>query len=188
MTGRYVRGLLFSVRCGVCLLAVAALWLGWPSPALAGDAYDQPVYACDGSVAPSAPAMVRAIDPAIRPVETPAGDVGYVYDSSSSPVATNTAPPIKPGAAGGPTAGKPFPGSVRDATLAENPGTCVYCRMETPTPQVDHAIPRVRGGNATLDNAQTTCPWCNASKGPRDFPVNPPPGYRGLWPPSWWDL
>ena len=111
-----------------------------------------------------------------------------LFGGPADEIATNTAPPIKPGAAGGPTAGKPFPGSVRDATLAENPGTCVYCRMETPTPQVDHAIPRVRGGNATLDNAQTTCPWCNASKGPRDFPVNPPPGYRGLWPPSWWDL
>jgi 5-methylcytosine-specific restriction endonuclease McrA len=71
------------------------------------------------------------------------------------------------------------------AALKENPSSCVYCCMETDAPQVDHAIPRSRGGNATLDNAQTTCQWCNASKGARDFPVSPP-GYRGLWPPPWW--
>jgi HNH endonuclease len=41
-------------------------------------------------------------------------------------------------------------------------------------PQADHAIPRAQDGNATFDNGQTTCPWCNASKGARDFPVNPP--------------
>lgn len=41
---------------------------------------------------------------------------------------------------------------------------------------------RPGGGNATLDNAQTTCGWYNASKGARDFPVNPPPGFEGGWP------
>lgn len=106
-------------------------------------------------------------------------------------VAANTAadvPLIKPGAAGGETAGRVFPQSVRQQALAENPSTCVYCRMETQTPQVDHVIPRSTGGNATLQNAQTTCPWCNASKGAREFPVNPPPGYRGAWPPEWWGV
>ncbi len=93
---------------------------------------------------------------------------------------------IKPGSAGGTTSGQRFPSSVRREALEENPSTCVYCRMETNAPQVDHAIPLSRGGNATLDNAQTTCPWCNASKGARNFPVNPPPGYRGPWPPWWW--
>ena len=81
-----------------------------------------------------------------------------------------------------------FPQSVRTETLLDNPDTCVFCRMNTDSPQVDHAIARVRGGNATIDNAQTACPWCNASKGARDFPVNPPPGYRGAWPPEWWSL
>jgi hypothetical protein len=96
------------------------------------------------------------------------------------------APLIKAGSAGGETAGRVFPQSIRQEALAENPGTCVYCRMETQTPQVDHVIPRSTGGNATLENAQTTCPWCNASKGPREFPVNPAPGYEGAWPPGWW--
>jgi hypothetical protein len=101
-------------------------------------------------------------------------------------VAAKTAPEIKAGWMGGQTAGKRFPQSVKDETLAGNPGTCVYCRMETNRPQVDHSIPMSRGGNATLDNAQTTCWWCNASKGARNFPVNPPPGFREFWPPGWW--
>ena len=104
-------------------------------------------------------------------------------------VATEAAgefPAIKPGSAGGPTASKPFSQAVRQEELANNPSTCVYCHMETNAPQVDHAIPRVQGGNATIENAQTTCGWCNASKGGRSFPVNPPPGYEGLWPPPWW--
>jgi 5-methylcytosine-specific restriction endonuclease McrA len=97
-------------------------------------------------------------------------------------------PAIKAGSAGGETAGKVFPQSVRQAALEENPDTCVYCHMETDSPQVDHAIPRAKGGNATIDNAQTSCGWCNASKGARDFPVNPPPDYEGAWPAPWWNM
>ncbi|MBK3511381.1 HNH endonuclease signature motif containing protein [Pseudomonas sp. MF6747] len=66
------------------------------------------------------------------------------------------------------------------------PISFVYCRKEGTGTQVDHAIPKARGGDATLENAQMACPHCNASKGARDFPVNPPPGYRGEWPPSHW--
>jgi len=97
-------------------------------------------------------------------------------------------PGIKAGESGGETAGRAFPQSVRDAALGENPSTCVYCRMETETPQVDHVVPKARGGDATIGNAQTACPHCNASKGARDFPVTPPPGYRGSWPPPWWKI
>jgi RHS repeat-associated protein len=95
-------------------------------------------------------------------------------------------PLIKAGSSGGETAGRAFPPSVRREALEANPSTCVYCRMETDNPQVDHAIPRARDGNATIPNAQTTCRHCNASKGARDFPVTPPNGYRGPWPPPWW--
>ncbi len=52
---------------------------------------------------------------------------------------------IKAGSAGGETAGKEFPHSVRGAALEENPSTCVYCHMETDAPQVDHAIPTSAG-------------------------------------------
>lgn len=42
--------------------------------------------------------------------------------------------------------------------------------------------------DAAVDNGQTTCRWCAGSKGARDFPANPPPGYEGGWPPPWWDI
>lgn len=128
-------------------------------------------------------AQVASASPAVDAQDTSA-------TSTRSFVATEVEagfPAIKPGAAGGETAGKAFPGSVRQAALEENPSTCVYCHMETDAPHVDHAIPRVQGGNATLENAQTTCGWCSASKGGRTFPVNPPPGYEGAWPPPWWN-
>jgi RHS repeat-associated protein len=95
-------------------------------------------------------------------------------------------PAIKAGSAGGPSAGKGFSKGVRNQELANNPDICVYCRMDTISPQVDHAIPKSRGGNATIENAQTACPHCNASKGARDFPVTAPPGFVGDWPPGWW--
>ena len=100
--------------------------------------------------------------------------------------AAKVAPEIKAGMAGGESAGSRFPSGVRAKALDENPSSCVYCQMDTDSPQVDHVIPRSRGGNATLENAQTTCPHCNASKGARDFPLSPPLGYRGSWPPPWW--
>jgi len=96
-------------------------------------------------------------------------------------------PQIKPGSEGGPTAGRRFPESVRKEAFANDPTrTCVYCGHPGTGTQVDHAIPMSRGGNATIENAQLTCPWCNNSKGALDFPVNPPPGYEGPWPPPWW--
>jgi HNH endonuclease len=117
---------------------------------------------------------------------TAVGDVADAAEDAGA--AGDDFPAIKPGSAGGETADRPFPQSMRQAALDENPGTCVYCHMDTDSPQVDHAIPRAQGGNATIENAQTTCGWCNASKGVRDFPVNPPPGFEGEWPPIWWDL
>jgi hypothetical protein len=96
-------------------------------------------------------------------------------------------PPIKLGSRGGPTAGKPFSDKVQQQAYAENPeGICVYCRMQSDDLRVDHAIPKSRGGNATLDNAQITCVHCNTSKGARDYPMTPPIGYEGPWPPTWW--
>jgi len=95
-------------------------------------------------------------------------------------------PPIKVGSAGGPTAGQRFPQSVRDQVFAENPNRyCVFCRQPTGS-QVDHAIASSRGGNATIDNAQLTCSFCNPSKGAGQFPKNPAPGYDGPFPPPWW--
>jgi RHS repeat-associated protein len=96
-------------------------------------------------------------------------------------------PSIKAGSAGGETAGKPFPNSVKQAARAENPtATCVFCHTQGTGTTVDHSIPRNSGGNATVDNAQLACPHCNSSKGANQFPLTPPPGYVGQWPPAWW--
>jgi RHS repeat-associated protein len=92
---------------------------------------------------------------------------------------------IKQGSSGGPTAGKRFPKSVGDAARAEDPSaTCVFCRRPGTGTEVDHAIAKSKGGNATLDNAQLSCRHCNASKGTGDFPKTPPSGYTGPWPPQ----
>jgi RHS repeat-associated protein len=78
----------------------------------------------------------------------------------------------KIGEMGGPGAGRRFPESVRDAARAESE-TCVLCGVRTtrqPGPtqsNIDHAIPRSRGGSNTLGNAQNTCRTCNLDKGAR---------------------
>lgn len=107
---------------------------------------------------------------------------------------TKLHPPIKQGAKGGPTSGRPFQTSVKRNALEENrratPGqngwTCVYCLMRTDKPHVDHVIPKSRGGNATLENAHIACEHCNLSKNNRDYPATPSAGYEGPWPPPHW--
>jgi RHS repeat-associated protein len=97
--------------------------------------------------------------------------------------AHNTNGYIKPGAAGGESARQRFSESTRTRAFEEDPTrTCVFCRRPGSATQVDHAVPRSRGGNASLENAQLACPHCNQSKGARPYPVNPPPGYEGQWP------
>ncbi|HEY2849000.1 MAG TPA: RHS repeat-associated core domain-containing protein [Gemmatimonadaceae bacterium] len=79
----------------------------------------------------------------------------------------------KIGSAGGPGAGKDFSEAVKDAARAESGDRCVFCgdetvRSKTPEPNrsnIDHAIPKSRGGNNTIENAQNTCQTCNSAKG-----------------------
>lgn len=77
----------------------------------------------------------------------------------------------KPGDAGGPGAGKNFPQKIKDQAREESNNTCVFCGGQTarsPGPnrsEIDHAIPKSRGGNNTPKNAQNTCRTCNRSKG-----------------------
>jgi hypothetical protein len=79
----------------------------------------------------------------------------------------------KPGSAGGPSAGKRFPESVKDKEREQSGNRCVFCGEETtrePGPNqsnIDHAQPKSRGGNNTPDNAQNTCRTCNLDKGTR---------------------
>jgi RHS repeat-associated protein len=113
--------------------------------------------------------------------------------AGSGAVADVGVPQIKVGVSGGETAGEKFPESVKaaakDQNMAETGGDtpiCVWCRMESPNPHIDHAWPRSQGGDATLPNAQVACPHCNTSRGSRPYPLTPPSGYVGPWPPPWW--
>lgn len=119
---------------------------------------------------------------------------GYKYDSQcSSPpfrrIADGTRaewedPPSRPNAElfaakGGPKAGsaepagagKRFPESVKEQARTESAGKCVFCDTKTgntPGPkrsEIDHAIPKSRGGDNSPGNAQNTCRDCNRSKG-----------------------
>ena len=53
--------------------------------------------------------------------------------------------------------------------FGQQEGTCAGCRMDFPFKifEVDHVIPRARGGTDHLDNLQLLCPHCNRVKGDR---------------------
>ena len=77
----------------------------------------------------------------------------------------------KAGSAGNDGAKKAFSNKIKDQARAESNNTCVFCGTTTtrePGPtrsEIDHAIPKSRGGNNTLENAQNTCRACNRQKG-----------------------
>ena len=85
--------------------------------------------------------------------------------------AANGAAKIKAGSAGGDGAGKAFSQKVKNQARQESGDKCVFCGTKTtnkPGPtrsEIDHSIPKSRGGNNTLENAQNTCRTCNRSKG-----------------------
>jgi len=141
-----------------------------------------------GSGAPTAP----------EPGPMPAGPSGggsagggggttFTIGGGDPPSGTTSDSSIKLGASGGPTGGQQFSNDVRQQAFDDDPTqTCVYCQTPGTATHVDHCIPRSLGGDATIDNAQLACPHCNTSKGNRSFPVTPPNGYNGPWPPPWW--
>lgn len=92
----------------------------------------------------------------------------------------------KEGSAGGEGAGKDFTSKTKQQVREAGKETCVYCHGKGT--EVDHAIPKSKGGNNTIDNAQLTCRHCNASKGSNLYPKTPPKGFPGKWPPPWWGL
>jgi RHS repeat-associated protein len=73
----------------------------------------------------------------------------------------------KTGSQGGPGASKPFSPKIRAESKAEANGNCVFCGDKTDTGapgkkgNTDHAIPKSRNGNNTIENAQHTCAHCN---------------------------
>lgn len=44
------------------------------------------------------------------------------------------------------------------------------------------------GGDLSSQNLVPACSWCNLFKNARLAPMNPPGGYVGEWPPSFWPL
>ncbi len=79
----------------------------------------------------------------------------------------------KVGSKGGKGRGKAFDGKTKGEGYEESDGRCVFCGVKTKqggksTPRKsegDHAIPKSRGGNNTIDNLQNTCRTCNRRKG-----------------------
>ena len=97
--------------------------------------------------------------------------IGAAYDENASGYRFAAGGGPKVGSAGGPGAGKRFAETTKDAAETQAGGQCVFCGRETTrTPggtqrNTDHAIPKSRSGNNTLDNAQNTCRDCNLDKG-----------------------
>lgn len=80
-------------------------------------------------------------------------------------------PEPKEGSAGEEGAGMRFSEKTKDAAREEAGNRCVFCGRETTREpggdrsNIDHSIPRSRGGDNTQANAQNTCQNCNQDKG-----------------------
>jgi hypothetical protein len=85
------------------------------------------------------------------------------------------------------TSGSRITAAVRGQYFKDGaePPICSYCR-QNPAEHLDHVIPRSQGGDLSPENLTPACSWCNLSKGARVAPVNPPAGFVGEWPPSFW--
>ncbi|KAB7609820.1 hypothetical protein F9L33_15475 [Amylibacter sp. SFDW26] len=76
----------------------------------------------------------------------------------------------KAGSSSGKGAGKRFSTKIKDQARAESGNRCVFCKTKTTNQagpnrsEIDHSIPKSRGGNNSLDNAQNTCRTCNRAK------------------------
>ena len=62
---------------------------------------------------------------------------------------------------------EPVPGSLRNRVLEEADGRCELCgatKKERPL-DIDHIVPRSKGGKNTYENLQVLCSKCNRAKG-----------------------
>lgn len=116
---------------------------------------------------------IEAMRETITPGEGAEAVVGLMLTGgkeSAGPVGESPESGMTMGSSGGPGAGKVFSNAVKDAVEAKADGNCVFCGVKTtreagPTQRnTDHAIPKARGGNNTLENAQNTCRTCNQDK------------------------
>ncbi|MFK4002956.1 HNH endonuclease [Qipengyuania sp. NPDC077563] len=77
-------------------------------------------------------------------------------------------------------------GRARKAALARDQYLCQPCRASgriTPATEVDHILPKAKGGTDHLDNLQSICTPCHINKTTRDNGGRPRPtiGLDG-WP------
>ena len=65
---------------------------------------------------------------------------------------------------------------LRFKVLMRDGFCCVYCGRRPPavTLEVDHRIPRSKGGEDVLENLVCACWDCNRSKGPNELVSDPP--------------
>lgn len=65
-----------------------------------------------------------------------------------------------------------IPNSLRWRALERDAFTCVYCGAKAPDVrlEVDHVVPKSRGGKDVLENLATSCSVCNQSKKARRLP------------------
>jgi 5-methylcytosine-specific restriction endonuclease McrA len=117
--------------------------------------------------------------------------------SSNSTSDSAAAATPKEGSAQPDKAGKDFSKGTKDQARKESGNKCVLCGKDTtgePGPDqsnIDHAIPKSRGGDNTIDNAQNTCRTCNLEKGTKTTqeymntkPSQPPPPQAPPPPPE----
>jgi len=65
---------------------------------------------------------------------------------------------------------KPVPGSTRYEVLKRAKGKCELCGIskEIKALEVDHIVPKNKGGEDSINNYQALCYTCNSNKGDRD--------------------
>ena len=60
--------------------------------------------------------------------------------------------------------------TLRDMAFERDGYLCTYCGDESGPFEIDHIIPRIKGGENTLDNVTVACRRCNRSKKDREAP------------------
>jgi len=56
-----------------------------------------------------------------------------------------------------------------EAMLELHQWACLYCGRRSEVLQMDHVVPRARGGFDSMDNIVPACPHCNVSKGAKSL-------------------
>jgi 5-methylcytosine-specific restriction endonuclease McrA len=59
---------------------------------------------------------------------------------------------------------------LRDMAFARDGYRCTYCGDEAGPFEIDHIVPRIKGGENILENVTVACRRCNRSKKDREAP------------------